>query len=725
MTKEIKDLIIETLEIEDVEEIRLYADTAFVLFEGNSKKDKEEIRFGVFDWTNNIENALEKYKSGLKKLKADLIAPVMVFEDLDSETEKFYEYYDKVNAKEKNELQQMFDEKISVFTKLKNDIEIKVEDNGINFLEYKKAEGVEGYIYNVSFWELKKIFNATGKKVFDENIRYGMKKEYSGNIKLKSVFYKYLIVGLYDKLCAIDYLDGEKLSDLFGEDFDEDVINITDRNKFWFYHNGVTIYTTADHLTRKNNKIIMNPNNISIINGAQTMTYLYDNYYEIKRRCENTGKDLSVELLLKCLDDVCKDIMIKTIIIKGTQDDIYRVSEGLNTQIPIKEEDIIAAKEEVSKINKEIKKYDLQIRKVGEFGCENDISVLEFVKWCKMIDGKPGTAKNFRKNQISGYIKEIQKNIKDIKYAKLSYISQIEEWWGKNLKEKKKYNESDDKDEKQILRYSKNYFISFVLSYDNNQIDTANFDNLYIKFIDLIKNVRNSEGIEIESKVFKNDTLFEEIITQKGKLEKEEINIEINTTEITEYVNSLLGKSNNSKSAVNKIIAKYLGEHGINLKYFRTISVTMENKVKESYSLPIRTFSEIYEKGETKIEDFNYIPFNESAFFKEINRKYPVFVVKYKENGKIDGIRYIKQFSLMEYSEAAKEVYYKTIETFRSGNEDEFVKISDKECFHVRTRAQNADDTFLFSNGKQITKRTFWVNADVIQRIIDDETVYS
>ena len=100
MTKEIKDLIIETLEIEDVEEIRLYADTAFVLFEGNSKKDKEEIRFGVFDWTNNIENALEKYKSGLKKLKADLIAPVMVFEDLDSETEKFYEYYDKVNAKE-------------------------------------------------------------------------------------------------------------------------------------------------------------------------------------------------------------------------------------------------------------------------------------------------------------------------------------------------------------------------------------------------------------------------------------------------------------------------------------------------------------------------------------------------------------------------------------------------------------------------------------------------
>ena len=141
--------------------------------------------------------------------------------------------------------------------------------------------------------------------------------------------------------------------------------------------------------------------------------------------------------------------------------------------------------------------------------------------------------------------------------------------------------------------------------------------------------------------------------------------------------------------------------------------------------MPIRTFSEIYEKGETKIEDFNYIPFNESAFFKEINRKYPVFVVKYKENGKIDGIRYIKQFSLMEYSEAAKEVYYKTIETFRSGNEDEFVKISDKECFHVRTRAQNADDTFLFSNGKQITKRTFWVNADVIQRIIDDETVYS
>lgn len=725
MNKEIKDLIIETFAIEDVDYIDRYADTAFVLFDGYSKKDKEEIRLGVFDWTDNIENALEQYKSGLEKLKTDLIAPVMVFEDLDSETEKFYEYYGKINAKAKNELQQMFDEKISVFTKSKNHIEITVEDNGINFLEYKKAEGVEGYIYNVSFWELKKIFNATGKKVFDENIRYGMKKEYSGNIKLKSVFYKYLIVGLYDKLCSIDELDGEEISDFFGEDFNEDVINFIDRSKFWFYHNGVTIYTIADELPRKNNKIIMNPNSISIINGAQTMTYLYDNYYEIKRRCEkwtNSSKDLSVELLLECLDDVCKDIMIKTILIKGTQDDIYRVSEGLNTQIPIKEEDIIAAKEEVSKINKEIKKYDLQIRKVGEFGCENDISVLEFVKWCKMIDGKPGTAKNFRRNQISGYIKEIQKNITDKKYEKLSYISQIEEWWGKNLKEKKKYNVSEDIDERQILRYAKNYFISFVLSYDNLQIDTANFDNLYIKFVDLIKEYA---GNKIESKTFKNDILFDKIITKKDKLEKEETNIEINTTEITEDVNRLLGKSNNSKSAVNKIIAKYLGEHGINLKYFRTISVTMENKVKESYSLPIRTFSEIYEKGQTNIGSFIFIPFENSAFSEEINRKYPVFVVKYKDKEKIDSIRYIKQFSLMAYSKEAEKVYNKTIEAFESGNEDEFVKISDKKCFHVRTRAQNANDTFLFSNGKQITKRTFWVNADVIQEIIDDETMYS
>lgn len=39
--------------------------------------------------------------------------------------------------------------------------------------------------------------------------------------------------------------------------------------------------------------------------------------------------------------------------------------------------------------------------------------------------------------------------------------------------------------------------------------------------------------------------------------------------------------------------------------------------------------------------------------------------------------------------------------------------------FHVRTKAVNAEDTFEFSNGKQITKRTFWANKNTLDILLD------
>jgi len=39
--------------------------------------------------------------------------------------------------------------------------------------------------------------------------------------------------------------------------------------------------------------------------------------------------------------------------------------------------------------------------------------------------------------------------------------------------------------------------------------------------------------------------------------------------------------------------------------------------------------------------------------------------------------------------------------------------------FHIRPKAKNADDTFEFSNGKEITKRTFWANKKLIKELLE------
>lgn len=46
--------------------------------------------------------------------------------------------------------------------------------------------------------------------------------------------------------------------------------------------------------------------------------------------------------------------------------------------------------------------------------------------------------------------------------------------------------------------------------------------------------------------------------------------------------------------------------------------------------------------------------------------------------------------------------------------------MGDDAGFHVRPKAKNADDTFEFTNGNQITKRTFWANKKLINTILEN-----
>ncbi|MED7662374.1 hypothetical protein G4441_16190 [Blautia wexlerae] len=105
-----------------------------------------------------------------------------------------------------------------------------------------------------------------------------------------------------------------------------------------------------------------------------------------------------------------------------------------------------------------------------------------------------------------------------------------------------------------------------------------------------------------------------------------------------------------------------------------------------------------------------------------MNKKIPVFVLDFIENksGKKDicSITFIKDFSFVSENAKAEMVYNETVEAFEKGDDNLFPKSSEKKGFHVRPKAANSEDTFEFTNGLQITKRTFWANRETINELI-------
>ena len=105
-----------------------------------------------------------------------------------------------------------------------------------------------------------------------------------------------------------------------------------------------------------------------------------------------------------------------------------------------------------------------------------------------------------------------------------------------------------------------------------------------------------------------------------------------------------------------------------------------------------------------------------------MGKKFPLFVLDNElkeDNGKeIVQVHFIEKFTFKKYIEDGRNVFEKTIEAFQEGDETLFPKVSQKLNFHVRPKAINASDTFEFSNGNNITKRTFWANKDLINELI-------
>ena len=91
----------------------------------------------------------------------------------------------------------MWDTKVSIYLDSSETIKLRVDQDGINYLEYNNFE-MEGYIYNISILEVLKIIKPTGVNLFRDNVRVGLGRN-DVSIRLRSNFKDYILSGILEK----------------------------------------------------------------------------------------------------------------------------------------------------------------------------------------------------------------------------------------------------------------------------------------------------------------------------------------------------------------------------------------------------------------------------------------------------------------------------------------------------------------------------------------------
>ncbi|EKE4873976.1 AIPR family protein, partial [Enterococcus faecalis] len=319
----------------------------------------------------------------------------IIFKNWEQEREALDIFLDNASsASEKKSINAIFSFCQPIYSEIPNKMTLKVDDEGINYLEYEGIECMEAKIFNVSMHELQKLYNILGTSLFQNNVRIGLANRKTGK-ELKEEFKSYLLTGLYGEHKD----DSEEAQNYFGMS-ESDLLKFNP-DIFWYKHNGINIYMNENgSFEFSSDAILLNPQNANVINGAQTLT----SFFLAK---EEVLKDLSgiVELdkqgLTQAIDEILKNIVVKTIFIKGSSDLTPTITWGLNNQIPITEQDFIGVSGEVEKLNNLLGKYQLKILKTGEIEkIYTGLTPLSFMKLYLIAQEQPGKSKNYNKKNL-------------------------------------------------------------------------------------------------------------------------------------------------------------------------------------------------------------------------------------------------------------------------------------------------------------------------------------
>ena len=611
------------------------------------------------------------------------------------------------NAIARNKIENDFGIFNSVYFSESNFIELKIDQDGINYLESPKCpnKNISAVVVNCSFLELKKLYNLTGVKLFKNNVRDGIIDSKS---EIKAIFKQYLSV--------ID----EKIDSKYNNFQDENKLNDFSAELFWFSHNGITLFienNVKDAFSFTHDKLKINLKSCSVINGAQTITNFFLAYSEFKSKYK-TNK----EKLIK-LEDLLSTLFVKLTIILSDVKYSPFITKGLNTQIPITLEDFIAISKEVEEINEVAIGY-VYILKTGQIPREGGVSPLQFVKEYLVVTSKPGTAKNFNKNELEKKIKEINSELilkgdnerirlnddkKEI-LEKLSNLPYIENWWNKKNREKL---------EKDIIdNYGKNYFQSFVLDFYKETVESkSDLDKIYKMFRDLI----NNNSVQITD--FKKDKLYSDI-KRNHKKHLKSIKEVKNTTEYRQDLVNYLNKMYKTNIDYESEVRFFNEDNEFKMNNLKVI-IIKDNKVQEPLYLSSKTFKSIYQGlnieerlvSNRSIEKNDFEEFTNSLLYKELNLKYDLIVVE--ENGekveKIDFHKNCKFDILDKHKQEVERIYNNVITSFIKGNIEKLVERNNKV---IGTKVSENDGNFIFTTGEQVLNIRFIITENYIESFL-------
>lgn len=457
---------------------------------------------------NEMDNQFDysKYKKVTAGNEGTFIA---VFKNYNREKEVYAATKNKTN-----DFNTMWDTKVSIYLDSSETIKLRVDEDGINYLEYNNFQ-MEGYIYNISILEVLKIIKPTGVNLFRDNVRVGLGRN-DVSIRLRSNFKDYILSGI---------LENEKICEEYEleETLIEEIIKRRKPELFWYSHNGITIYSKKDKLSQNNllkrnaSIVELNPLNITVINGAQTITNFLRTSEETKTLLMRTNKSINENIATEIVNEVLERLIVKTIIINGTDEYVSDISLGLNTQIPVGNNENVVTMSEVNKINKLLKTTNLKIIRAGEFTDDLCMMPQKLVKMFFVAMGEPGKARNLDTKKLEDYIKEIANELEEnVSVAEsIKKAVQAEIWWRSNSS----YRLMNSGNVENIMKNACYYFCSYYLEYlrinENEGItESASFEKAFLSLREKIDAINSTKekGKELTSNDFKNNVLYKDIL---------------------------------------------------------------------------------------------------------------------------------------------------------------------------------------------------------------------
>lgn len=110
----------------------------------------------------------------------------------------------------------------------------------------------------------------------------------------------------------------------------------------------------------------------------------------------------------------------------------------------------------------------------------------------------------------------------------------------------------------------------------------------------------------------------------------------------------------------------------------------------------------------------------DSRLFDILRRKFLLFVFQYDEEG---ALRFKEaRFWTMptkDLEDVVRPAWEEVVQKIKNSDADGLIAQSDDRIIHVRTHGRDANDTDELPNGKQSTKKCFWLNQSYIQKVLE------